>query len=213
MGRRLPIPPPRRLPWPLKPFESAVTSLAHDRYGRTVMKIEHDRVAGLTPEMVAWWFRNIGGEIEVDGQVLDRYLVWHPFDHILWKLANRSPDGAVGVGSKFRIVEAFGANPEHYIDIVDEVVRLDASGITLVGRSFGVEISRLSHDFFAAEGGTHYRSTLTIGVGFPVIGPLVNSIIRRTIFPEAMGRGWLRHNVEEVGLLEHIVPSIYPGAR
>jgi hypothetical protein len=26
-----------------------------------------------------------------------------------------------------------------------------------------------------------------------------------------MGHAWLRHNVEEVGLLEHIVPLIYRG--
>ena len=210
MPRRLPIPPPRQLPWPLKPLESAVTSLGYDRYRRMVMTIEHDVVAGLTPKMVEWWFRNIGGDIEIEGQVLNRYLAWHPFDHILWELANRLPDGFVGVGSRFHIVEAFGANPDHYIDIVDEVVRLDQTGITLVGRSLGIEVSRLTHDFIAAPGGTLYRSTLTIGVGLPGLGKLVNPVMHRTLFPEAKGRAWLRHNVEEVGLLEHIVPLIHP---
>lgn len=210
MRRRLPLPPPRQLPWGLKPLASAATSLSYDRHGRMVMKIAHDLLAGLTPQMVEWWFRNIGGEMEVEGRVLNRYLVWHPFDHILWELVNRQPDGSVGVGSRFRIVEAFGADPNFYIDIIDNVIRLDASGITLVGYGLGIEISRLEHDFVAADGGTIYRSTLTIGVDVPAVAPLINTAIRRTIFREAKGRAWLRHNVEEVGLLEHIIPAIYP---
>lgn len=173
------------------------------------MTIEHQLLAGLTPEMVAWWFRNIGGEMEVDGHVLNRYLVWHPFDHIRWELKNRLPDGRVGVGSRFRIVEAFAADPRFYLDIVDTVIRLDTSGITLVNRDIaGIEVTRLNHDFSVAEGGTIYRSTLTVGVGLPLLGRLINPLIHRLVFPEAMGRAWLRHNVEEVGLFEHIVPAL-----
>lgn len=211
MRRRLSIPAPRQLPWPLKPLDTARTSLSYDRFGRMVMQIEHDLVRGLTPKMLAWWFRNIGGEMVIEGRTLNRYLCWHPFDHILWELANTRPGGAVGVGSKFRIVEAFGANPDHYIDIVDNVVRLGEDGITLVGRNLGLQISRLNHDFIATEGGTIYRSTLTIGAAIPVIGRAINTLVHRAVFPEAKGRAWLRHNVEEVGLLEHLVPLIYPG--
>ena len=207
---RLPLPPPRRLPWPLKPLSSAGTALRYDARGRMVMTIAHDRLAGLTPEMLAWWFRNIGGGMEVDGQVLDRYLVWHPFDHILWELANRLPGDAVGVGSRFHIVEAFGANPQCQVDVVETVVRLDASGITLIGRMGGIEVTRLDHDFIATEGGALYRSTLRVGVGLALLGPMLNPLVHRLVFPEAMGRAWLKHNVEEVGLLEHIVPRIYP---
>lgn len=208
---RLPLPPPRKLPWSLKPLSSAETTLSYDARGRMIMTIAHDLLAGLTPEMVEWWFRNIGGEMEIDGQVFNRYLVWHPFDHIRWELANGLPDGSVGVGSCFRIVEAFGANPDFYVDVVDTVVRLDAGGITLAGIMAGIEVTRLNHDFIAAEGGTLYRSTLTVGIGLPVLGPMVNPLIHRLAFPEAKGRAWLRHNVEEVGLLEHIVPRLYPG--
>lgn len=210
--RRLPVPPPRTLPWPLKPLSSAETALGYDERGRMVMTIAHQLLAGLTPEMVEWWFRNIGGEMEVEGRVLERYLVWHPFDHIRWELANSLPDGRVGVGSQFRIVEAFAADPQFYVDIVDTVIRLDASGITLVNRAVaGIEITRLNHDFIAVEGGTLYRSTLSVGIGVPLLCRAVNPLIHRFVFPEAMGRAWLRHNVEEVGLLEHMLPRLYPG--
>lgn len=52
---------------------------------------------------------------------------------------------------------------------------------------------------------TLYCSTLSVGIGVPVLCRLVNPIIHRLLFPEAMGRAWLQHNVEEVGLLGHIV--------
>lgn len=209
---RLPVPPARVLPWPLKPVSSAETALRYDDRGRMVMTIAHQLLAGIEPRMLEWWFRNIGGDIEIEGKVLNRYLAWHPFDHIRWELANRLPDGSVGVGSRFRIVEAFGANPDFYIDIIDEVIRLDESGITLVNRDIGgIEITRLNHDFVAADGGTLYRSTLRIGIGVQVLCRVVNPMIHRFLFPAAMGRAWLRHNIEEVGLLEHLIPRLYPG--
>lgn len=207
---RLPLPAKRNLPWALRPLSSAETGIGYDSSGRMVMTISHQLLRGLSPDMVAWWFRNIGGDMEVDGQILNRYLVWHPTDHIRWELARPSPDGAVGVGARFRIVEAFGANPQFYVDIVDTVTRLDATGITLVNRGLAwLEVSRLNHDFVAVDGGTLYRSTLTVGVALPVLGRAINPLIHRFIFSEAKGRAWLRHNIEEVGLLEHIIPLLY----
>lgn len=208
-SRRLPLPPPRSLPWPLKPFSSAVTTLGYDAYGRMVMHIRHDLLKGITPQMVAWWFGNIGGDMEVAGARLNKYLVWHPLDHIHWELAQPGPDGRAGVGAKFRIVEAFGRNTDFYVDIVDTVTRLDATGITLVTYKAGLMVSRLNHDFAAVDGGTEYISTLAVGTIVPGLRTVLNPIIHRTLFDEAMGRAWLRHNVEEVGLLEHIIPCIH----
>ena len=209
--RRLPLPAPRTLPWPLKPLGSARTSLSYDAFGRMVMHIRHDLLKGISPEMVAWWFGNIGGDMEVEGTRLNRYLVWHPLDHIHWELAQPGPDGRAGTGAKFRIVEAFGRNPDFYIDIIDTVTRLDPGGITLVNYKSGLPVSRLNHDFIAVDGGTQYVSTLTIGTDVPWLSAILNPLIRKILFTEAMGHAWLRHNVEEVGLLEHIIPCIHPG--
>ncbi len=209
-NRRLPLPEPRALPWPLRSLESAQTSLCYDAFGRMVMHIRHGVLKGVTPEMVAWWFGNIGGDIEIEGKQLNRYLVWHPQDHILWQLAQPGPDGRASAGAKFRIVEAFGRNPDFYIDVTETVTRLDATGITLEGYRLGQQVTRLNHDFSTVEGGTLYVSSLTIGAKVPVLREFVNPLIRRTIVPEAMGHAWLKHNVEEVGLLEYIIPLLYP---
>lgn len=210
MARQLSLPPPRDLPWPLKPVASAKTWLSYDRFGRMVMTIEHDPLKDVTPRMVEWWFRNIAGTMEIGGERLEKYLVWHPIDHIRWELARPAPGGGAGRGAKFRIVEMFNANPDFYIDVVEEVIRLDEGGITLVNRTSGFEFMRLNHDFYADPGGTLYRSTLTMGASAPVVRSILNPLIHRFVFGEAMGHAWLRHNIEEVGALENILPRIYP---
>jgi hypothetical protein len=208
--RQRPLASPRNLPWPLKPTSSARTSLSYDGFGRMVMHIAHDVLKGLTPEMVAWWFRNIGGDMEINGVRLNKYLVWHPSDHIRWELAQPSPDGGAGVGAKFRIVEAFDRDLRFYVDVIDTVTRLDATGFTAVSYKLGLRASCLNHDFTAVEGGTRYVSTLTIGTNVPCLSTVLNPVLHKFLFPEAMGRAWLKHNIEEVGLLEHIIPLIYP---
>lgn len=211
MGK-LPLLPPRAVPWTLKPLGSAQTSLSYDRFGRMVMTIRHDTLKGLTPEMLAWWFANIGGDMVLDGRQVNKYLVWHPIDHIRWELIRPAPDGRIGPGAVFRIVEAFNADPRLYVDIQDHVIRLDRGGFTLVQRRLGMEVARLNHDFGSVEGGASYFSTLTIGASVPGISAVLNPLLHRAFFTEEMGHAWLRHNVEEVGSLEHIVPRIYPAA-
>lgn len=110
----------------------------------------------------------------------------------------------------FRIVEAFNADPNLYVDIRDTVIRLNTAGFTLVQRRLGIEVARLNHDFAAVEDGASYYSTLTIGCSLPLMRNILNPLLHRFAFTERMGRAWLRHNVEEVGALEHIVPRIFP---
>ncbi len=207
-ARRLALLPPRELPWPLKSLDNARTSLTYDEHGRMVMRIAHDLIRNVTPRDVAWWFGNIAGTIDIDGCRQDRYLVWHPFDHIQWSLVRPGLGGGATVGAQFHIVEAFGRNPDHYVDVVEQVVRLDETGFTGVSSTLGLRISCLQHEFSEVAGRTNYDSTLTIGFDIAGISKALNPIVQWLKFPEAMGRAWLKHNVEEVGLLEHIIPLL-----
>ena len=60
--------------------------------------------------MLVWWWRNIEGDMELDGKIYPRYPIWHPIDHIHFEVMHRTPDGTVDVGSTFHLVEALGAN-------------------------------------------------------------------------------------------------------
>jgi hypothetical protein len=94
--------------------------------------------------------------------------------------------------------------------VIDTVTKLDISGITLVSTKLGLPLNCLNHDFIAAGSGTQYVSTLTIGTDLPGLRALLNPLIHNAIFTEAMGHAWMKHNIEEVGLLEHMLPRLGP---
>jgi hypothetical protein len=189
-------------------MDSAGWSLNRLPDGRLRMTIAHAPLRGITPAMLDWWFRNIGGTMDWQGQKVSRYHVWHPRDHIHWALARPAPGGGVGPGAVFHIVEAFQANPRYRVDVRDRVTELSPAGITLEGRALGLRVTRLSHRFTALVGATQYDSVLEVGLSAPGLG-LFNHLILPNKFPEAMGRAWISHNIEEVGQLEQFLPDLY----
>ena len=172
------------------------------------MTIRHAPLRGITPAMLVWWFKNIEGTLEVEGCTYPRYLIWHPYDHIHYE-ATRHADGSISAGVRFHIVEAFGRDRSLRIDTRDHVDLLDETGLRLSTRFGGIELSSLHHRFTVEGDGTQYDSALLIGVAGR-IGRLVNPIIRRRLFGERHGHAWIKHNIEEVGLFEHILPTVYP---
>ncbi|MGE3807717.1 MAG: hypothetical protein AB7K24_23895 [Gemmataceae bacterium] len=195
----------------MKPVDSARTTQSILRSGQLELTIEHDTVRGVTPTMLRWWFENLGQDMLWEGQNYPRYLLWHPRDHIHWELAARSPTGGSGQGARFRIVEAFAANPAYYVDSTEWVERLSEEGIALVKHIAGVEVFRLEHRFGTAVGGASYKSRMTVGVSAGVSRWPFNHLVRPRVFSDRMGAAWLTHNVEEVSMLENLLPSLYQG--
>lgn len=74
-------------------------------------------------------------------------------------------------------------------------------------RLAGVPVFQLEHTWSQGAGGTHYVSVMDLGARSRAFTP-VNRVLTRRTFPDAMARAWLRHNVEEVGLLEHLLPTL-----
>jgi hypothetical protein len=207
MLRRRTLPPPLDIAWPMKSWQDAELELRYER-AHMILTIEHEIVRGVTPAMLDWWFRHIGGDMELDGRTYPRYRVWHPLDHIDWQLVADEP-GAVGVGSRFRIVEAFDRNPAWYVDSIETVTRLDETGIRLERHLLGSEVFSLEHWFTPADGGTRYRSRMELGADTAFGRLLFNRLIRPIIFSDLMGPAWLKHNVEEVGNFEHFLPELH----
>jgi hypothetical protein len=158
--------------------------------------------------MLLWWFRNLGGTMDHAGSVVPRYLVWHPRDHISWELARPGPHGIAEEGARFRIREDLLGDPTLRVDSTDRVEKLDRTGIRLVMRIAGAQFFQLEHTWSAGRGRTHYVSVLDLG-SRSRLGHPVNRYLLRRVFPEAMARAWLQHNVEEVGRLEHFLPGLY----
>lgn len=206
--RRMPIPPPLPLSAPLRAVRGervTITELPHDRLRIT---IDHEPLRGVTPEMLLWWFRHIGDDMEYLGQIVPRYRAWHPLDHIHWELAREAPGGGANEGARFRIVEAMGRDERFYVDTVDRVEKLDTTGIRLVLRIAGAQLFQLEHTWSRAENATHYTSVMDIGSRSILAGP-INRYARRRAFRPGMPEAWVKHNVEEVGILEEILPSLF----
>ena len=205
---KLPLPPPRALLYPLRSADTAVTSVQTLARHRVRATIDHRPLHGITPEMLLWWFQNIGGSMTYGDAVVPNYLAWHPVDHIRWELARPAPGGGATEGARFRIVEAFQGRPEFYVDTTDTVEKLDATGIRLVRRFAGVPVLQLSHTWSACDGHTHYVSVIEVGALARLFTP-VNRYLTRRRFPMSMTEAWVVHNIEEVGLLEHLLPDVY----
>ncbi|MCV7084856.1 hypothetical protein [Mycolicibacter hiberniae] len=192
--------------FPLRRVDTATVRYTAGPHRRRRVTIDHRPLAGVTPPMLLDWFRHIDGTIEYGGAVINRYLAWHPIDHIRWELARPAPGGGAGEGARFRIVERFGADPAFTVDVTDRVEKLDETGIRLVQRMAGVAVLQLEHTWSACTEGNHYVSVMDIGARGPLLSPLNRYAQRR--FPDAMVRAWVRHNIEEVGQLEHLLPQL-----
>ena len=192
--------------YPLRPVESATVQFLKAPHQRRRVTIDHQPLAGVTPQMLLDWFTHLDETILYGGKVIDRYLAWHPIDHIKWELARQAPTGGAAEGARFRMVEAFGGRPEYKIDEVARVEKLDETGIRLVKRIGGVPVFQLEHTWSAGADGAHYITVMDLGVRSALLSP-VNRIVRQR-FPDDKVRAWVKHNIEEVGQLEYLLPQL-----
>ena len=192
--------------YPLRPVESATVQFLKAPHQRRRVTIDHQPLAGVTPQMLLDWFTHLDETILYGGKVIDRYLAWHPIDHIKWELARQAPTGGAAEGARFRMVEAFGGRPECSIDEVARVVKLDETGIRLVKRIGGVPVFQLEHTWSAGADGAHYITVMDLGVRSALISP-VNRIVRQR-FPEGKVTQWVKHKIEGVGQLEYLLPQL-----
>jgi hypothetical protein len=206
---RLTLPEPIEVPWKMKPLSSAHTTLERLADGRLRMAIRHDVIQGVTPEMLVWWFRNMAGTMEIEGKSYPRYRIWHPRDHVTHRYV-KVPKGGAGPGAVFRIREVLGRNPAWTVDVITDIVRLDAGGFGHRPRFLGAHPVVMDYTFERVPGGTLYCNCLV--VGFKGGPRFVNDLIVRLRFDEAHGQAWLLHNVEEVGNFEFFLPRLYAQA-
>ena len=192
--------------YPLRPIESAAVQFLDAPHGRRRVTIDHRPLRGITPAMLLDWFTHLGETMSYGGEVIDRYLAWHPIDHIMWALARQAPSGGAADGARFRMVEAFGGRPEYRIDEIACVEKLDETGIRLVKRIAGLPVFQLEHTWSAGVDGAHYVTVMDLGVRPAVLAP-VNAVVRRR-FSEDEVRAWVKHNIEEVGQLEYLLPQL-----
>jgi quinoprotein glucose dehydrogenase len=200
---------PRRLPWTLRDVRTAATSHEILPDGRIRLRIEHRPLPGVTPDMLAWWYRVLPiSQVEFDGAVRPMYHLFHPFEHGRIWIEEPAADGQPGVGAGGVVAryEWFGPyDSEGAARVTELSPRRFVSRPNLAGVTFG----EIRHEWGSSLQGAMYTVDTIIGVDWPLVGPWVNALLRRYVFSEGMLREWKRHQVEEVGLLPHFLPELY----
>ncbi len=201
--------PPRNIPWPLREVSKAVTAHEILPDGRIHLTIEHRPLPGVTPEMLAWWYRVLPlGKVQFDGAMRPLYHLFHPTEHGRIWVKEAAADGRPGVGAGGVVAryEWFGPyDSEGAARVIELSSRRFETRPTMAGMYFGT----IRHDWGVAPQGATYTVDTVIGVDWPLVGPLVNALLRRFVFSDGMLREWTRHQVEEVGLLPNFLPALY----
>lgn len=76
----------------------------------------------------------------------------------------------------------------------------------------GVAAGRITHRYAPVRGGVSFYAETVVGSEMPVAGPLVNWLCRPVLFSRSTADHWIRHNIEETGRTQDILPILYAAA-
>jgi hypothetical protein len=201
-----------------KPESSAKWTDAYRSWNGIVhVKIEHDTVKGCTPAMMRWWFENLSGTTTWDGEAFDgpevsKYHLWHHRDHISVTPLTNGPSGKTNdgflPGALSRIDEVFSDHHER-VSAVVSTERLDDEEFTFTVRKYGFAVGKIIHLYSSEPGGLRFYAESQIGVRLPVLGWVLNWFVLPRIYSLRTADRWIRHNIEETGRSEVILPKLY----
>ena len=201
--------PPRNLPWPLPDTTQAVTAHEILPDGRIHLTIQHRPLPGVTPGMLAWWYRMLPlSQVEFDGAMRPMYHLFHPTEHGRIWIEAPAADGKPGVGAG-GVVARFEWFGPYDSEGAAHVIELSPRRFVTRPKIAGFTIGELRHEWGSSPQGATYTVDSVIGVDWPIVGPWVNALLCRYIFSDGMLREWKRHQVEEVGLLPNFLPALY----
>jgi hypothetical protein len=193
----------------LRSPETAATTFERLGDGRRRIVIRHAELKGVSPEMLAWWYGHVAGDMRYAGACWPRYLVWHPLDHISYTVIRPSRRGSVGPGARLHIQEAFQRSPENILDVKVTVERIDSEAAVISNRVLGLSVLRLINRFEPTPTGTNTTTEMTIGARGVIGRLLFNRLIGSRILPDGQAHAWARHHIEEIGNLENFLPELY----
>jgi hypothetical protein len=199
------MPEPLKVPWELRENLSARSGTDMLQDGRTRYWVD-EVLAGVTPEMLAWWFAHIDGDMDLDGHRVPRYRVWHPYDHVYAEYIRRRPDGSVGPGAQASNLEYLQRDPRYRIQLTATFERLDNQCMIHNIEVGGLHLGRMEHFYEKTAGGTRFQHILYVpGTPMPVLGRWLLPLVWR---PRDKGERWLRHAIEEMGNLPNFLPQL-----
>ena len=200
---------PRQLPWAVPDYTKARYGHEILPDGRIQMQITHLPLIGITPEMLAWFYKVLPiSTVEIAGTTYPLYHIFHLSEHGRVWVAEPAVDGSpgMGVGALVARQEWFGRFDSQGAGRITE---FSSKGMTVRPEVAGIHLGEIRHQYEATPTGARYRVDSLIGVDWPLFGPAVNWLLRTTTFTEPMLVEWERHQIEEVGMLQHFLPRLF----
>lgn len=207
---------------PFKPESSAKwADVSVDSRGALRVQIEHDDLAGVTPAMLKWWFENLAGTTTWNGEDFSgpeilNYHLWHHRDHIRVTPITDAPDGTKNngfrVGARSRIDEQFNDYRDRIHQVMHTTV-LNESEFTFNILGPGDRPGgRITHRYAPVPGGVSFYAETVVDFELPLVGPLLNRTVGPKVFSRDTADHWIRHNIEETGRTQDILPVLYAAA-
>ncbi len=200
---------PRDLPWTLPDYRQATTSWRLAEDGRIHAQVQHFFLEGISPQMVAWFYRQLPvSTVDYQGVRHPLYHIFHPTEHGRVRVLEPATDGrpGMGVGALVEREEWFGPFDSRG---AARLLEFSDTGMLAQPQVLGLSIGSVRHSFRPSGDGTIYRVDTVIGSTIPLLGPAINWYLRERVFHPAMLEQWLRHQVEEVASLQFFLPALY----
>lgn len=204
------LPSPVEFDWPLRGLEEAETVFTQNRDGRIVLEVHHPVVAGVTAEMVEWWFGVYAHlKVRIDGEVFGAFNLWHSRDHKYLRRADAGWSGPLKPGDCVALSEVYGPRQEYSNKETVQIVRLDRQGFGLRAIRLGLTVADLSYAFEDAPDGLKVSTRLCVGVANGWTKTLINQVFVPLLFDEKKTEAWMLHNVQEVGNWVNFLPALF----
>ena len=205
-----------------KPESSAKwTNVSVDSRGALLVQIEHDDLAGVTPAMLKWWFENLAGSttwngVDFSGPETLYYHLWHHRDHIRITPISDAPDGSKNngfrVGALSRIDEQFNDYRERIHQVMHTTVLNEQEFTFNIMGPGDRPAGRITHRITPVPGGVSFYAETAVDFEVPLIGSLMNRTIGPKVFSRDTADHWIKHNIEETGRTQDILPVLYAAA-
>ena len=190
----------------LRQVSSAVILRQPLEYGGTQITIEHQDVAGVTPEMLEWWYAHFPylALVLPGGETISAYRLWHPADHRNVHIKRHSLSGQLGVsiGARLVLTSRWGSL---FRTSSLRVRHMNVHGLAMNIVVGPCVIGVIEECFEPVADGTRYTTSLILHPDrLSLLG-----IFRSRLFTPATLDAWVKHKVEEIGNMERVVPLLY----
>lgn len=185
--------------------------------GCILVQIEHDDIENVIPEMLQWWFEHLGcmtnwNGKDFSGPPVSLYHLWHHRDHVAVTPLNNGADGTENTGFKegadTRIHEVF--NEFHFtVHTRMHTVTLNEREYVFLIKFGPLTAGHIKHQYAPVEGGSSFYAETKLGLEIPVLGWIFNWLILPFIYNKKTAENWVRHNIEETGRTQDILPVLY----